>query len=84
MDERFVIKRLPKVESEAFITLAFLYFKHLAKAYCYHVPTLLAKILGVYTINYRSVNKSIKHDVIVMENLFYQKMITKVFLFFFF
>ena len=78
LDERFVIKTIPKVESEAFINIAFFYFKYFAKAFHLNVPTLLAKILGVFTINYRSANKSIKQDVIVMENLFYNHIITKV------
>ena len=78
LDERFVIKRLPKIESESFISIASLYFKYLAKAYACQVPTLLAKIMGAYTINYRSGSRTIKQDVIVMENLFYNRKISKV------
>lgn len=78
LDERFVIKKLPKVESEAFISVGPLYFKYLAKAYCFQVPTMLAKILGVFTINYRSPTKHIKQDVIIMENLFYSSKISRV------
>ena len=78
LDERYVIKRLPKVESEAFKTFAPKYFKYLAKAFACQVPTLLAKIFGVFTINYRNGQKVIKQDVIIMENLFYNRKISQV------
>lgn len=79
LDGRFVIKRLPKVESDAFISMAPLYFKYLAKAYAYQVPTMLAKILGVFTIKLVSANKTIRQEVIVMENLFYNRNITRTY-----
>jgi len=43
------------------------------------VPTALAKIIGVYSISYRKGSVRRKHDVIVMENLFYQRNISKIF-----
>ena len=43
-------------------------------------PTLLAKIYGVYEISIRNTTtgKSFKQDVLVMENLFYNRKISKV------
>jgi len=43
------------------------------------MPTAIAKTMGVYTINYRgSGGKTIKQDLVVMENLFYNCHITRV------
>ena len=43
-------------------------------------PSLLAKIYGVYEIAYRNnaTGKTFKQDVLVMENLFYNRKISKV------
>ena len=43
-------------------------------------PTALAKILGVYRIGYRNTqtNAALKQDLLVMENLFYNRDITQV------
>ena len=47
---------------------------------CVQHPTALAKILGVYRIGYHSMqtNAGLKQDLIVMENLFFDKKITQV------
>ena len=44
-------------------------------------PTILAKIVGVYKIGYRNsqTNATLKQDVLVMENLFYNRKITQIF-----
>jgi hypothetical protein len=77
-DDRFVIKRLPRIELDSFTEFSRLYFNYLAKAHYYQMPTLLAKVFGLYSINYRSAGKTIKHCFMVMENLFYGHNIVKV------
>ncbi len=42
------------------------------------MPTLLAKVLGLFTINYKSNNKTIKQSFIVTENLFYNRKVGRV------
>lgn len=44
------------------------------------MPTVLAKIYGVYQIAFRNsgTGRSFKQDVLVMENLFYDRKITRV------
>ena len=46
----------------------------MAKAYYHSLPTVLCKILGVYTIRYdnRETGKKAIDNVVVMENIFYQ------------
>jgi 1-phosphatidylinositol-3-phosphate 5-kinase len=79
LDERFILKAISSVELESFLQFAPQYFDYLSKVYFHQVPTALTKIFGVYTIHYkRKGNKSIKQDIIVMENLFYKRKITKV------
>ncbi len=46
----------------------------MAKAYYHHLPTVLCKILGVYTIRFdnRETGRKAIENVVVMENIFYQ------------
>jgi 1-phosphatidylinositol-3-phosphate 5-kinase len=43
------------------------------------VPSFLVKILGVFRIRYNFKGRVVKQDLLVMENLFYGKNITKTF-----
>lgn len=74
--------------TDSFLNLAFhihlnTAFKHINE-HCVCIfhqhPTALAKILGVYRIGYQSMqtNDGLKQDLLVMENLFYDKDITQV------
>jgi len=42
-------------------------------------PTLLGKVVGVYSLFHRGANKTTKQDVMVIENLFYNREVTKIF-----
>lgn len=46
----------------------------MAKAYYHNLPTVLCKILGVYTIRYdnKDTGRKAVENVVVMENIFYQ------------
>ena len=50
------------------------YFSYIASCQDQGRQTLLAKILGVFTVGYRNsvTGKSLKIDVLVIENLFYK------------
>ena len=43
-------------------------------------PTALAKLLGVYRIGFKNsqTNTTMRQDVLVMENLFYERKVNKV------
>jgi hypothetical protein len=48
----------------------------MAKAYYHNLPTVLCKILGIYTIRYdnKETGKKATENVVVMENIFYEVM----------
>ncbi|CAG8602955.1 4921_t:CDS:2 [Paraglomus brasilianum] len=80
-DDRLVMKQMSRLEFDAFLKFAPTYFNYMHKAFYQELPTVLAKIFGFYRIGYKNehLGKSIKIDVIVMENLFYERKISKIF-----
>lgn len=81
MDERFVVKVISKVELQMFLDFAPAYFEYMAKAYYHNLPTVLCKVLGAYSIgcHNKETGKKMMENVVVMENIFYKRNITKVF-----
>lgn len=81
LDDRFVIKELSHSELDAFINFSSSYFEYMSQALFHDLPTALAKILGFYQIQIRNAatGKSFKMDVIIMENLFYEKKTSRIF-----
>lgn len=82
LDDRFIIKELSHSELDAFIKFTPSYFEYMAQAMFHDLPTSLAKIFGFYQIQVKSSiasTKSYKMDVIIMENLFYEKKTTRIF-----
>eukprot|EP00163_Fabomonas_tropica_P016763 TRINITY_DN29903_c0_g1_i1.p1 TRINITY_DN29903_c0_g1~~TRINITY_DN29903_c0_g1_i1.p1 ORF type:complete len:247 (-),score=67.46 TRINITY_DN29903_c0_g1_i1:32-736(-) len=87
MDGRYIIKRISKIEIEKFLLFAPEYFEYLAEALFNELPTCLCKILGVYRVGKRQgpggtsggAAGGWKEDVIVMENLFYDRNIAQTF-----
>jgi len=80
LDNRFLLKNVSNIELTSFLEFAPLYFKYLAKAFFAEMPTQLAKIVGIFSINYKNSNgRKLKYDLVVMENLFYNRTITKTF-----
>lgn len=45
----------------------------MAKAFYHNLPTVLCKVLGVYTLGYhnKETGKKVMENVVVMENIFY-------------
>lgn len=82
LDDRFVIKELSHSELDAFIKFTPSYFEYMAQAMFHDLPTALAKIFGFYQIQVKSSisgAKSYKMDVIIMENLFYERKTSRIF-----
>lgn len=82
LDDRFIIKELSHNELDAFIKFAPYYFEYMAQAMFHELPTTLAKVFGFYQIQLRnpaSGPKSYKMDVIIMENLFYNRKTSRIF-----
>ncbi|ORX50150.1 hypothetical protein DM01DRAFT_1308441 [Hesseltinella vesiculosa] len=80
-DDRFLMKQMSRFELDAFLDFAPAYFQYLSKAFFMELPTVLAKIFGFYSIGYKnsSTGNSMRMDVLVMENLFYQRNIKMLF-----
>ncbi|KAI3835801.1 hypothetical protein MKX03_028550 [Papaver bracteatum] len=81
LDDRFIIKQVTKKELESFLQFAPEYFKYLAESIDTRIPTCLAKILGIYQVTSKHQNggKDARMDVLVMENLFFQRNLTRLY-----
>lgn len=81
LDDRLVVKQLSPAELDAFLKFAPSYFKFMAEAFFHNLPTVLSKIFGFYQIQIKNpaTNKSMKMDVLVMENLFYNRKTSRIF-----
>jgi len=80
LDDRFLLKQVSRVELESFLEFAPLYFEYICKSFFHKVPTALAKIFGIYSVRWKnSSGKLLKKDLIVMENLFYNKTISQIY-----
>ncbi|GAB2226655.1 hypothetical protein Drorol1_Dr00022473 [Drosera rotundifolia] len=81
MDERFIIKQVTKTELDSFLEFGPKYFQYLVDSLGSKSPTCLAKILGIYqvTVKHLSFGKETKMDLMVMENLFFKRKLSKVY-----
>ncbi|SCU98968.1 LADA_0H16490g1_1 [Lachancea dasiensis] len=81
LDNRFVIKELSHTELDSFIKFAPSYFEYMAQAMFHDLPTALAKVFGFYQIQTKNSEsgRSFKMDVLIMENLFYNKKTSRIF-----
>ncbi|ODQ51199.1 SAICAR synthase-like protein [Saitoella complicata NRRL Y-17804] len=81
LDDRLVVKQMSRLETDAFIKFAPSYFEYMSKALFHELPTVLAKIFGFYQIGSRNplTGKTMKMDVLVMENLFYDRKTSRIF-----
>ncbi|KAI3744404.1 hypothetical protein L1987_57484 [Smallanthus sonchifolius] len=81
LDERFLIKGVTKTELDSFEEFAPQYFKYLTDSLNTGSPTCLAKIVGIYQVNVKHLRggKESKTIVMVMENLFFKKNISRVY-----
>ncbi|XP_068663153.1 putative 1-phosphatidylinositol-3-phosphate 5-kinase FAB1C isoform X2 [Aristolochia californica] len=81
LDERFIIKQVTKTELESFEDFAPQYFKYLMDSLSSGCPTCLAKVLGIFQVNmkYLKGGKEVKMDLMIIENLFFQRSISRVY-----
>lgn len=68
-DERFIVKCISRTELQMFLDCAPAYFEYLSKAFFHGLPSMLAKIVGVYQIGYhnRVTGKRTMEQVAVMQ-----------------
>ncbi|KAL7001012.1 1-phosphatidylinositol-3-phosphate 5-kinase [Sarracenia purpurea var. burkii] len=81
LDDRFIIKQVQKTELESFEEFAPEYFKYLTDSLSSGSPTCLAKVLGIYqvTVKHLKGGKETKMDLMVTENLFFKRNISRVY-----
>ncbi|XP_019442005.1 PREDICTED: putative 1-phosphatidylinositol-3-phosphate 5-kinase FAB1D isoform X3 [Lupinus angustifolius] len=79
LDDRFIIKEIKKTELDSFLGFSSRYFKHMRESFESGSQTCLAKVLGIYQVTKRNTKsgKEVKHDLMVMENLTYNRNITR-------
>ena len=69
------------MELAGFLEFAPLYFGYVCTAYT-DVPTAFAKILGVYAVSFKSATASIRHFFVILENVFYNRNVSQVRIYF--
>ncbi|XP_055998370.1 1-phosphatidylinositol 3-phosphate 5-kinase-like isoform X3 [Ostrea edulis] len=80
-DNRFILKQMSSTEVEIFEKFGFEYFQYISKCYVEQRPTALAKIVGAFRIGFHNsqTNNDLKQDLLVIENLFYNRNISQTF-----
>jgi 1-phosphatidylinositol-3-phosphate 5-kinase len=81
LDDRFVLKSLSLSETTSFLNFAPDYFSIMAEALFHDLPSVIAKMLGFFRIIIKNpiTNTEIKLDLLVMENLFYDRSPSRTF-----
>ncbi|KAI1123397.1 hypothetical protein F5Y10DRAFT_251895 [Nemania abortiva] len=80
-DDRLVMKSLSQIETQAFLKFAPAYFSIMAEALFHELPSVIAKMLGFFQVVIKNpvTNTEIKLDLLLMENLFYDRAPTRIF-----
>ncbi|KAL2023649.1 hypothetical protein VTK56DRAFT_1806 [Thermocarpiscus australiensis] len=81
LDDRLVLKSLSPSETSSFLRFAPDYFNIMAEALFHDLPSVIAKMLGFFRIWIKNplTNTEIKLDLLVMENLFYDRSPSRTF-----
>jgi len=81
LDDRFVLKSLSVPETQSFLKFAPDYFNIMAEALFHELPSVIAKMLGFFRVHIKNpvTNTDIKLDLLVMENLFYDRTPSRTF-----
>ncbi|KAK4129432.1 hypothetical protein N657DRAFT_74231 [Parathielavia appendiculata] len=81
LDERFILKSLSPSETSSFLRFAPDYFSIMAEALFHDLPSVIAKMFGFFRIFIKNplTNTEIKLDLLVMENLFYDRCPSRTF-----
>ncbi|EGZ78337.1 hypothetical protein NEUTE2DRAFT_102190 [Neurospora tetrasperma FGSC 2509] len=81
LDDRLVMKSLSPVETSAFLGFAPVYFEFMAQALFHELPSVIAKMLGFFQVIIKNpiTNTEVKLDLLLMENLFYDRSPTRTF-----
>ena len=75
LDDRFVLKSLSPIETQAFLQFAPGYFYVMSRFLFHDMPSVIAKMLGFYQITIKNPVTGVDFNwtLLVMENLFYDR-----------
>lgn len=81
LDDRFVLKSLSTVETQSFLKFAPNYFQIMSEAFFNELPSVIAKMFGFYQIIIKNPVTNVEYNwfLLVMENLFYDRVPTRIF-----
>lgn len=81
LDDRFVLKSLAPVETQAFLKFAPAYFQIMSEALFHDLPSAIAKMFGFYQIIIKNPVTGIEQNwfLLLMENLFYDRAPNRIF-----
>ena len=81
LDDRFVLKSLAPIETQAFLRFAPAYFRIMSESLFHELPSVIAKMLGFYQVIIKNPVTSVEFNcfLLVMENLFYDRSPTRIF-----
>ena len=81
LDDRLVMKSLSPIETSAFLRFAPAYFNIMAEVFFHDLPSVIAKMLGFFQVIIKNqlTGTEIKLDLLLMENLFYDRSPTRTF-----
>jgi len=81
LDDRFVLKSLSPIETQAFLQFAPGYFYVMSRFLFHDMPSVIAKMLGFFQITIKNPVTGVDFNwtLLVMENLFYDRSPTRTF-----
>lgn len=81
LDDRFILKSLSPIETQAFLKFAPAYFQIMSEALFHELPSAIAKMFGFYQVIIKNPATGVEFNyfLLLMENLFYDRVPTRIF-----
>lgn len=81
LDDRFILKSLSPIETQAFLKFAPAYFQIMSEALFHELPSAIAKMFGFYQVIIKNPGTGVEFNwyLLLMENLFYDRVPTRIF-----
>ncbi|KAL1842525.1 hypothetical protein VTJ49DRAFT_5001 [Mycothermus thermophilus] len=81
LDERFILKSLSPIETSSFLRFAPDYFSIMSETLFHDLPSVIAKMFGFFRVYIKNpvTGTECKLDLLVMENLFYDRSPSRTF-----
>lgn len=81
LDDRFILKSLSPIETQAFLKFAPAYFQIMSEALFHELPSAIAKMFGFYQVIIKNPVTGTEFNwfLLLMENLFYDRVPTRIF-----